>query len=172
MHVFATNLRERSVRSLYCDSGQTEQLCWAWWRQKVSFLYAHVCPRSTHIWRTAKLSDKTHKHWIHPHYFFYYPSIEQLSHTNPTPPTLDRITATAANNFQLTFIQPMHLLAIDFGLAHRLLSLYPFLYQPTCTSIGFTCAHNQANRASGVDITSLWGAYPGVLSDTPMHWVC
>ena len=22
----------------------------------------------THTWRTAKLSDKTHKHWIHPHY--------------------------------------------------------------------------------------------------------
>ena len=27
-------------------------------------------------------------------------------------------------NFQLTFIQPMHLLVIDFGLAHRLLNLF------------------------------------------------
>ena len=29
-----------------------------------------VCPRSTHtrIWRTAKPSDKTNQHWIHPHY--------------------------------------------------------------------------------------------------------
>ena len=83
---------------------------------------------------------------------FYYPSIEQLSHTNPTPPNLDRITATAAKNFQLTFIQPMHLLVIHFGL-------------------GFTRAHNQANRVSGVDSTSLWGAYPGVLSDTPTECV-
>ena len=40
-----------------------------------------VCPCSTrtHIWRTAKLSDKTHnKHWIHsitwpnPEFFFYF----------------------------------------------------------------------------------------------------
>ena len=31
-------------------------------------------------------------------------------------------TATAANNFQITLIQPMHLRIIDFGLAHGLLS--------------------------------------------------
>ena len=37
-------------------------------------------------------------------------------------PSMELHTATAANNFQLTFIQPMHLLVIHFGLAHRLLS--------------------------------------------------
>ena len=41
------------------------------------------------------------------------------------------ITATAVNNLQLTFIQLMRLLVIDFGLAHRLLSLHLFTCVPT-----------------------------------------
>ena len=33
-------------------------------------------------------------------------------------------------------------------------------------SVCQTCARNQTNRVSGVDSKSLWGAYPGVMSDT------
>ena len=75
---------------------------------------------------------------------------------------LNCITATATNNFQLTFIQYMHLLVINFGLPHRLLKpfIYPFVYLPTCTPLGLTHAHNQTNMVSGVESTSLWGAYP------------
>ena len=75
---------------------------------------------------------------------------------------LNCITATATNNFQLTFIQHMHLLVINFGLPHRLLKpfIYPFVYLPTCTPLGLTHARNQTNMVSGVESTSLWGAYP------------
>ena len=88
------------------QSHKIEQLCRAWWRRKVSFEYTHVCPRSTHTHlkdcKAERQSDKTYKLGIHPHYLslHYHAnlSIGQLSHTNPTPPTLS-ITATAANNF-------------------------------------------------------------------------
>ena len=38
-------------------------------------------------------------------------------------------------------------------------------------SVCQTCARNQTNRLSGVNSKSLWGTYPGVMSDTPqiMH---
>ena len=49
--------------------------------------------------------------------------------------------------------------------------IYPFVYQPTCTALGLTRARNQTNRMSGVDSTSLCGAYPGVLHDTPTEFV-
>ena len=49
--------------------------------------------------------------------------------------------------------------------------IHPFVYQPACTTLGLTNAHNQTNRVSGVDDTSLWGAYLGVLSDTPTECV-
>ena len=57
----------------------------------------------------------------------------------------------------LTFIQPMTLLAIDFGLAHSAPQpfIYLFVYQPTSTTLGLTRARNQVNRVSGVDSTSL-----------------
>ena len=75
-------------------------------------------------------------------------------------------TAIIANN--------LCLLVIDFGLAHRLLSP-SFIH--LCTNLhaqhyrAHSCKH-QMNRVSGIDSISLWGAYHGVLSDTPMHWVC
>ena len=48
---------------------KTEHLCRAWWRRKVLYVCTqHVHTPHTHICRTAKLCDKTHKHWIHPHY--------------------------------------------------------------------------------------------------------
>ena len=91
------------------------------WRQKVSLMNANsVCPHSTytHIWRTAKLSNQTHKHWMQ------NPSIRQLSQqANTTHFRWNCITATAANNFQLTFLRT------NFGLANRLLS--PFICVPT-----------------------------------------
>ena len=97
----------------------------------MSFVYAHsVCPRAP---RTAKLSDKTHEHWIHP------------------------ITWGNLEVFVQRTQQNQH---------HR-----PFMYQPTCTTLGLTRAHNQTNKVSGVDSTGLWGAYPGFLSDTPTDCV-
>ena len=84
---------------------------------------------------------------------------------------MDRITATAANNFQHTFIQPMHLLVINFGLAHRLLSPLFIHLCATTLLVGFTHVHNQVNRVSGMDNTSFRGAFPGVLSDTPTECV-
>ena len=73
--------------------------------------------------------------------------------------------------FQLTFIQSMFLLVIDFKLAHSLPQpfIYPFVYQPTCTTLGLTRVCNQRNRMSGsMDSTSLWGAYCGVLRTHPL----
>ena len=62
--------------------------------------------------------------------------------------------------------------ALHFWLAHRLMAfIYLFVYKPTCTTLGLTLAHNQMNRVSGVDSTSLQGAYLGVLSDTPTECV-
>ena len=150
----------------------------------MSFVYTHACPRSTHthIWRTAKLSDKTHKHWIYPHYlrkpdFFFVqnPSIRQLSHTNPTQLTLDRsaIQQQPPTIFS-AYIYTTHALPSNrfwVGSQTPQRFIYPFVYQPTYTTVSLTRAHNQANRVSGVDSTSLWRAYPGVLSDTPTECV-
>ena len=68
-------------------------------------VYARVSTLHTHTFeglQSRAQSDKTYKLGIHPHYLslHYHAnlSIGQLSHTNPTPPTLS-ITATAANNF-------------------------------------------------------------------------
>jgi len=33
--------------------------------------------------------------------------------------------------------------------------IYPFVYLPTCTTLGLPHARNQTNRVSGVDSTSL-----------------
>ena len=66
MHVHNTVSGEDNTTEQPHQSGvKTEQLRWAWWRWKVRFInyvYAHVSPHSTHVWRTAKLSDQTHKH--------------------------------------------------------------------------------------------------------------
>ena len=64
----------------------------------------------------------------------------------------------------------MRSLAIDFGLVHSAPRpfIYPFVYQPTSTTLGLSRGHNPTNRVSGVDTTSLWGPYPRVLSDTPI----
>ena len=64
----------------------------------------------------------------------------------------------------------MHLLVIDFGLAHIASQtlICPFLYPPTCTTLGLTRAHN---HIKWVDSTSTQGAQPRVLSDTPTECV-
>ena len=122
----------------------------------------------THVWRTAKLSEKTHKHRIHPCFFrkpgCFINFVLNISkkkqpwnnfHTNLITTTNIWITATAANTFQLRFIQPIGSSALHSSIC-------------ACTTLGLTCAHNQANRVSGVDSTNV---YPGVLSDTPTECV-
>ena len=86
----------------------------------------------------------------------------------PTPHTFDR----SALQQQLPTIFSLHLLNPSLtnnqfwvGPQAPQPFICPFVYQHTCTTLGFTHAHNQTNRVSGVDSRSLW-AYPGVLSDT------
>ena len=52
------------------------------------------------------------------------------------------------------------------GLHAPQLFICPFVYQPTCTTLGLTCAHYQMNRVSGVHSTSLWGGL-----EWYTHWV-
>ena len=79
---------------------KTEQLCQAWWRQKVSFMYTHnLCTHSTHIWRNAKLrvtkpTNTEFKTLVWDNNFH--------NKANTTHLRWNFITATAANNFQLT----------------------------------------------------------------------
>ena len=49
--------------------------------------------------------------------------------------------------------------------------IYPFVYQPTCTTLGLARACKQTNRVSGVDSTSLCRAYLCSLA-WHTHWVC
>ena len=93
---------------------------------------SHVCPHSTHthLWRTAKVSDKTHTEytpitWKSPEFFFKTLAWDNF-HTQTQYHQPWRLQQQLLKNVHLTFIQPMHLpalLVIDFGLAHRLLSL-------------------------------------------------
>ena len=47
--------------------------------------------------------------------------------------SIECITVTAANNFQLTFIQPKCLVVTNFGLAHRFISGHTHLVcYPVC----------------------------------------
>ena len=91
--------------------------------------------------------------------FVQNPSIGHLSHTNSTPPVLD---GTALQ-------QQFSILGWPTGSSPLHLSICVLTYMH---NTWLTRAHNPANKVSGVDSKSLWGAYPGVLSDTPMHWVC
>ena len=131
----------------------------------------------THIWRSAKLSDQTHKRWIHPHYLrkpgnlFLCKALAQdnfHSKVNTTPLQWNCITAKAANNFRLTFYST-HATSNRFWVSPQAPQpfIYPFVYQPTCTTLGLTRARNQTNRMNGVDSTSLRGG-PEWLT----HWVC
>ena len=141
-------------RTTTSEAVKTKQLWQVWQRWKLSFM-CHVCTQCvhtphTHIWRTAKLSDQIHKHWMQ------NPSIGQkLSQQSQHHTPLIELHYSSCQQFQLTFIQPLHLLVINFSLAHRLFSP-SFLYQPTCTTLGLTCARNKIYRVSGVDSSSLW----------------
>ena len=126
-----------------------------WWRQKVSFTTGKTTPECsedrtavpsvvktesefcvctqcvstlhTHTWRTAKLSDQTHKHWIHPltwenlKIFKPYSIGQQLSQQSQHRIPFDE-TALQQQLPTITFIHPLHLLVIHFWLAHRLLA--------------------------------------------------
>ena len=120
----------------------------------------------THIWRTAKLSDQINKHWLHPHYLrklwsFIYFSME-LHYSN----SCQQFSACIYSTHALTSNQ--------FSVCPQASQpfIYPFVYQSSY--MHNTRAHScmQPNEQSEwVDSTSLWGAYPGVLSDTPTECV-
>ena len=118
----------------------------------------------------GKVSDKTHKYWVHPiiqenlEVFFLFCAkpqhigqqfSQQSQHHTPLMELLysnswQQFSAYTSNRFWVGPQAPQ-----------------PFIvYKPTCTTLGLTRARNQVNRVSGVDSTSLWGAYLGVLSDT------
>ena len=127
---------------------KTEQLCRAWWRSKVSFVYAqNVYPCSTPTWRTAKLSDQTHKHWIHPltwenlKIFKPYSIGQQLLQQSQHRIPFDE-TALQQQLPTITFIHPLHLIVIHFWLAHRLLAPS---FIPICVS---TYMHNMCTLPS------------------------
>ena len=135
----------------YQSAVKTDQVCWVWWRWKVSFVYIpNVCPCSTHTHthththRTAKLSDQPYKHWIRPYYLrkprrfsFFKPWHRTTTFTvYLTPHTLDgttvrSYTALIANNFH-------HALTSNrfwVGPQAPQPFIYPFVYQPTCTTL-------------------------------------
>ena len=125
---------------------------------------------STHTFEELQswVSKPMHKHWIHPRPFleknqkFLFQVVQNPSIGLTANTTLFQwkcITATAANNFQLTFIQPMRFI-FGWPMGSSTFS-YPFVYKPIYTraTLGLTLAHNQMNSVSGVDSTSLRGAY-------------
>ena len=126
-----------------------------------------VCTLHTHVWRTAKLSDQTHKHWIH---------LRKPQHrtttltTKPIPHTLEWTVfqQQLPTFFSLHFFNPCAYYYSILGWATGHLSIF---VPTTCTTLGLTYAHNQMNRVSGMDSKSFWGAYPGVVSDTPTECV-
>ena len=142
------------------------------WASRI--VYAHnVCPHSTHththIWRIAKLTDQTHKHWMQ------NPSIgQQLSQQSQHhTPLMELHYSNSCQQF-LAYIYSTHVLTSNWFLGWLTASsafIYSFVYKPTCTTLGLTCPRNQMNRVSGVNSTSPWGACPGVLSDTPTKCV-
>ena len=93
----------------------------------------HTCPRSTHththlkdykaVWQNPQTLN-TPPLLENPEVFLFIfvqnSSIgQQLSqHSQHYTPWWNCITATAVNNFQLTFIQPMYLLVTDFWYTH------------------------------------------------------
>ena len=89
-----------------------------WLKQPICFCSGmHTC---VHIPHTHLKDCKAE--WPNPHWMQNPSTGQQLSQQSQHQ-HLHCIseTAIAANNFQFTFIQPMHLLVIDFVLAHRLL---------------------------------------------------
>ena len=83
------------------------------WALCMHTMCVHTPHTHTHIQRTAKLSDQTHKNWMQNPSM---PSIGQLhSKANTTHLRWNCITSIAANNFQPTFIQPLRLLVMDLG---------------------------------------------------------
>ena len=138
-------------------------------------LYVHMCPRSTHTFEELQswVSKSTNTEytpisWENQKFVFVQNPSTGLA-ANFTLLWWKYITATAANNFQLTFIQPM---CFIFGWPTGFsVFIYPFVYKPTCATLGLTLAHNQMDRVNGVDSTSLRGAYPGVRSGTPTECV-
>ena len=56
----------------------------------------HAPHTHTHIWKTAKLSNKTHKHWIHLHYLILFlATFQHRTTTCTTKPTLESLSDPA-----------------------------------------------------------------------------
>ena len=63
---------------------KTEQLCWAWWRRKVSFVYAHMSTLHTHTFEGLQSwVTKSHKHRIYPHYLSSFIFVQNSSIGHP-----------------------------------------------------------------------------------------
>jgi len=117
-----------------------------------------VCTRvhtpHTHIWRIAKLSDQTLKQ---------NPSIgQQLSQQSQHhTPSIELHYSNSCQQFS-AYIYSIHALTSNrfwVGPQAPQPFIYPFVYQPTCTTLGLICACNQMNRVSGVDSRSLPGSW-------------
>ena len=123
---------------------KTEQLCWAWWRWNVSFMYAHNMSTlhiHTHLkdckamWQNLQTLnipplleiEKTWKFYI---YFVQNSSIGQLSqHSQHHTPSMELHYSNSCQQFSFTFIQHMRLLVADFWYTHWV--CYPVYQRPT-----------------------------------------
>ena len=144
-------------------------MCRTWWRRKVSFMYAHVCLRSTHAFKAEWPNPQTlntppllNKSRFWSLYFCTKPSIGQL----PQQTSMELHYNNSYQQFS-AYIYSTHVLTSNPFWVGSQAPQPLFVYQPTCTTLRLTHAHNRMNRVSGVDSTSLRGG-PEWLT----HWMC
>ena len=110
---------------LHQSAVKTEQLCQAWWRRKVSFVYAHNATptlEGLQSWVTKPTNTEyTPLTWENLKTFKPYSIGQQLSQQSQRLIPFDE-TALQQQLPTITFINPLHLLVIHFWLAHRLLA--------------------------------------------------
>ena len=111
---------------------------------RMSTLHAH-----THL-KDCKAEWQTHKHWMHPitwknsevFIFVQNPtSTGQLSHTNPTSTTWIELNYSNSCQQFSAYIYTTHALAGNqFWVGPQVPQpfIYPFVYQPTCTTVGLS----------------------------------
>ena len=144
-------------------------MCRTWWRRKVSFMYAHVCLRSTHAFKAEWPNPQTlntpsllNKPRFWSLYFCTKPSIGQL----PQQTSMELHYSNSYQQFS-AYIYSTHVLTSNPFWVGPQAPQPLFVYQPTCTTLRLTHAHNQMNRVSGVDSTSLRGG-----PEWHTHWMC
>ena len=144
-----------------------------------------VCTLHTHIWRTVrcKAEWQNPQRLSTPHYLrksgsIFFNFCAKPQHIGPQLPQqsqhhthlMELHYSNSCKQFSACIYSTHALTSNWFWVGPQ--APQPFIaYQPTCTTLGLTHAHNHANRVSGVDTTSLWGAYSGVLSDTSTECV-